>query len=152
MVHLSDDRNPEPAPGRPMYTVCGLEVSPIESDACPRSNIETARDPARATCPECRRGPAGYTWYRVVGIDPPDIHGEATRSHRTAWESYHAAVDHPRSSWTSITIQATTRRAAAEARPRIPFMGVLWYPLGPWLQGRLLGRIGRGRWRLLSNR
>ena len=84
MVHLPDDRNPEPAPGRPVYTVCGLEVSPIEPDGGPRSDIGTARDPARATCPECRRGPAAHPVHGVSVVPVRSMAaGPPPGSHRT---------------------------------------------------------------------
>ena len=149
LVHLLDDRNPPVPAGQPVYTVCGLVVPPLEPGCAHAPDFEAVRNPAAVTCAECRRGPAGYKWFRVVIVDPPGIHSEAARTTAEAWESAYAAVGER--SWTSMTVQATTRRAAPEAKPRAPFLGMLWYPLGPWLQGRLLGRIGRGRWKLLPN-
>lgn len=150
LVHLLDDRNPSVPAGKPVYTVCGCVVPALEPGIKPRPGIEAVRHPDAVTCTECRRGPHEYKWFRVIIIDPPGIQSEAARTTREAWESVHAALDGP-SSWTAMTVQATTRRAAAEANPRSPFIGIQWYPFGTWLQGRILGRIGRGRWKLLPN-
>lgn len=145
LVHLLDDRNPPVPAGRPVYTVCGLVVPPLEPGRAHAPNFETTRRPDAATCPECT-GSRAYTWFRVVAINPDDIQGDVARTPEEAWHSFFNGLER---SVTYVVIRATTRRAAAEARPRIPFLGCLWYPLGPWLQGRLLGRIGRGRWQLL---
>ncbi len=143
-IHLLDDRNPSVPAGQPVYTACGLVVPHLEPDSVHPLAFETTRIQAAATCPECT-GQRTYTWFRVVATNSVDIQGEAARTMEEAWHSFFNGVE---CSVAYVIVQATTRRAAAEARPRIPFLG-FWYPLGPRLQSLLLGRIGLGRWKLL---
>lgn len=98
--------------------------------------------------------PAGRPVYTVCGLVVPAL--EPGDEHRPDFEAVRnpaavTCIECRRGPTGYKWFRATTRRAAAEAKPRAPFLGLFWYPLGPWLQGRLLGRIGRGRWKLRPN-
>ena len=136
-VHLLDDQNPPVAAGQVVYSVCGIEVPPLDPDGGP-PGIETTRMPEEATCPDCT-GPLAYTWWRVVAIICDiDIEGGAWRSPEEAWHSFFDKMHrHGVQSVGYQVVRATTRRAAAEAQPR---------PRRPWGHPPQRKRIGRGRW------
>ena len=150
-VCLLDDRHPPTDPRRTRFTVCGFEVSPVEPDGQPppggAPDFETTRDPDEVTCLECRAGPDGYTWYRVVCLNPGpctcsgghDLEGTAMHTPQEAWNAFFpfeydaAEAAALRDCCSPVVIQATTRRAVEEAQPRSPHSAA----------GQ---SIGRGRW------